>query len=86
MNNHKDIELLEAAHRHTIRNRSEIERSQNCGCTCCERIFPAAEVEEYIDNGTTAMCPYCSCDALVGDAAGFGLTADLLHQLNKHYF
>lgn len=86
MNDNQDSEILEAVHRHTIRNRSEIEHSQNCACACCGRIFPADEVDIYIDNGFTALCPYCDCDAVLADAAGFRLTAELLNQLNEHYF
>lgn len=78
--------ITEDAHSHTIRNRSEIGRSVKCGCLCCERIFPASEVVDYIDNGSTALCPYCGCDALLADAAGFELNANLIKQLNEHYF
>ena len=34
-----------------------------------ERIFDAIEVEDYIDDGKTALCPYCSVDSVIGDAS-----------------
>lgn len=86
MNKNTDALMLETAHSHTLRNRSEIERSQNCACICCKHIFQATEVKNYIDNDSTALCPYCDCDAVLADAAGFKLTPQLLRQLNEYYF
>ncbi len=82
----KKDDLLKDAHLHSIRNRDEIETSESCGCINCLRIFPASEVEDYADEGTTAICPYCDCDSLIANDQGFKLTKDLLKELNKKYF
>ena len=77
---------LENAHRHSFRNRVEIEQSLKCGCFSCGSIFDATEVEDYIDDGKTALCPYCSVDSVIGDASGAELNPILLSELKQMYF
>lgn len=73
-------------HSHSIRNREEIERSCLCGCFSCIRIFEKEDIEDYIDDGLTALCPYCQVDTVIGDACGLELSVDLLSSLNKKWF
>ncbi len=73
-------------YKHSARNRQEIEKSVRCGCFSCGRIFDASEVEDYIDNEETALCPYCDIDAVVGDTGGFVLSQELLKEMKKKYF
>ena len=80
------LDELVAAHRHSYRNRVEMEQSIRCGCFCCGSIFDATEVEDYIDDGETALCPYCDVDSVVGDASGIELNPIVLNELNKMYF
>ena len=77
---------LKNAHRHSVRNRGEIERSSQCGCFSCGSIFDATEVEDYTDDGETALCPYCDVDSVVGDASGIELNPIVLNELNIMYF
>lgn len=73
-------------HGHTFDNRSEIEQSIQCGCIACCEQFPKEEVDEYIDDNQTALCPKCSIDAVIGDAAGYELSHNFLAELNKKFF
>lgn len=82
----KKDDRLKDAHLQTLRNREETGMSDNCGCICCQKIFPASEVEDYVDEGMTAICPYCDCDSLIGDASRIKITKELLQELNKKYF
>lgn len=82
----KEEDKLRDAHLHTSHNRREVENSKECNCICCQRIFPADEIEDYADGGETAICPYCDCDTLIADSSGIKLTKELLSQLNKKYF
>lgn len=77
---------LRDAYIHTLRNRSEIEHSMACHCISCQRTFKPKEVMDYIDEGETAMCPYCYCDAVIADGSGVKMTDQLLADLHKHYF
>ena len=77
-------------HSHTIRNMDEIQRSKKCGCIACCRIYSPDIVEEGIeeqkDKAITALCPYCSCDSIIGDASGLGITPEILEDLNQRWF
>ena len=77
---------MDNAYRRTLGNRKEIAKSSMCGCISCRTIFAAAEVVDFIDAGQTALCPCCGVDAVIGDAAGVKLTAELLAAMNKKYF
>jgi hypothetical protein len=78
------------AHKHSIYHREEILRSTICGCFYCLAIFPPNEITEWIDvrdgQGTTAMCPYCDIDSVIGDASGFPITKAFLKEMNEHWF
>ena len=67
---------LKSAHSHSYHNRGEIEQSSLCGCFSCNRTFLSSEVEDYIDEGETALCPYCSVDSVIGDASGIQLSEE----------
>lgn len=77
---------LENAHRHSFHNRVEIEKSLKCGCFSCGRLFDATEVEEYTNDGETALCPYCGVDSVIGDSSGIELNPRLLSELNQLFF
>ncbi|WP_284614928.1 hypothetical protein [Aquabacterium humicola] len=89
--------LLEA-HRHTSKNREELEGSKLCGCCCCIGIFKTTEIVAWtgldidqLDNpetagGETALCPRCGSEALIGDRAGYALTPDFLNKMNQAWY
>ena len=78
---------LEIAHKHSIYHRKEILSSELCGCFYCGKTFPPAEIEDWTDEqeglGTTAMCPRCGIDSVVGSASGFPLTPEFLQQMHE---
>ena len=78
------------AHRHSSKHRKEIERSAKCGCFFCISIFAPDEIEEWIDTvkevGTTALCPRCKIDSVIGDQSGFSITVDFLEKMEAHWF
>lgn len=82
---YRTIYAVNEAHEHSAHNRSEIERSKQCGCFNCSRIFNASEVVDYIDNDETALCPHCSFNSVIGDASGIEITTKLLEKMNKYW-
>jgi hypothetical protein len=74
---------LREAHKHCAANRDEITASSMCACFYCRRTYRAAEVTEFLDDGT-ALCPECPVDAVIGDASGFPVTQsaflDAMHE------
>lgn len=68
-----------------IRNRQEIEQSQNCGCYNCIKIFSVNEVVKWTDQNRTALCPFCSVDSLIPDSV-VSLNEEILTKAQKYWF
>jgi hypothetical protein len=78
------------AHKHCSSHRQEITTSKQCGCFYCLSIFKPEEIVEWVDEinglGTTAICPRCGVDSVIGSQSGFPLTQEFLKQLHNHWF
>jgi len=77
---------LEAAHRHCYKCRKEVMASEICGCFHCLATFPPGEIEEWLDDGQTAMCPKCGIDSVIGSASGFSIDEQFLGSMNQRWF
>lgn len=82
---------LERAQSHSVHNRAELEKSRRCGCFHCESVFTAGAVLHWTDKSRaqgewTALCPSCGIDAVIGDAAGFGMSPVFLREMNDRWF
>lgn len=82
---------LDVAHkRHSIFHRDEVMSSETCGCFYCMEIFPPGEIVDWTDerNGalTTAICPHCCVDAVLGSDSGFPITPEFLRQMRDRWF
>lgn len=75
-----------AAHDHCTCNKSELEKSKKCGCFYCLRIFSPKKVDQFIDSGKTALCPFCGIDAVIGDASGYSVTQSFLQTMHDRWF
>ena len=81
-----DEDRLEAAHKHSIFNREELQRSSLRGCFYRFATFSPTEISEWIDDGQTALCPKCPVDSVIGSASGFSITPDFLRRMHDKYF
>ena len=63
--------------KYTDNNKNALELSTECACIYCSKKFTSEEIYEWTDNGTTAICPYCSVDSIVPNALIFYTEADL---------
>lgn len=91
------VDLL-AAHRHTSKNRREIEASKSCGCFYCMQIFPPTEIVAWagldvidldsplVADAETALCPYCGSESVIGDKSGFAVSAQFLDSMHEAWF
>lgn len=48
-------------------NRDEISCGVPCGCYFCFRLFGGHDIEEWEDDGKTALCPHCGVDAVIAN-------------------
>lgn len=79
------------AHSHSENHRSEIEASSICGCFHCTELYPPTSIKEWVDEdqsgvGTTAMCPKCGIDSVVGDASGYEISKEFMSEMYRHWF
>ena len=67
-----------------------------CGCFYCRETFPPSEIVYWVyDNpdvegisseGTTALCPRCGIDSVIGSRSGYPITTEFLEAMNGHWF
>lgn len=52
-----------------INNFETLQKSKQCGCLECGKIFSPSEIKEWIETERekTALCPYCGIDRVFGD-------------------
>ncbi|HEX5426628.1 MAG TPA: hypothetical protein VFW94_24115 [Candidatus Acidoferrales bacterium] len=62
INPSRDLEIGHAACAH---HRKQLEHAAVCGCFYCLGRFGVGEIAEWIDGGTTALCPRCGIDAVI---------------------
>jgi hypothetical protein len=79
------------AHRHSSNHRTEIESSTVCGCFYCRAQFMPSAIVEWVDEdaegrGTTAVCPSCGIDSVLGDRSGFLFSAEFLDEMHGYWF
>ena len=74
------------AHKHSSHHREELERSESCGCFYCLAVFKPDEIQEWIDEGSTALCPKCSIDSVIGSASGYPIDEKFLAEMERHWF
>lgn len=77
---------LKWAHSHSSNNRKEIETSNICGCFYCLEIFSPDTIEEWINEETTALCPYCEIDSVIGSASKFKIEKNFLEEMKDYWF
>lgn len=81
---------LEEANKHSLFHREEILQSEVCGCFRCLAIFAPKDITawEYEQKGvsTTALCPNCGLDTVIGSASGYPINDDFLMQMHERWF
>jgi hypothetical protein len=84
------IDPTVTAHQHSSAHREEIMASEHCGCFYCLSIFSPGEIAEWVDEadnvGTTAICPRCEIDSVIGSRSGYPITREFLSAMHKHWF
>ena len=78
---------LNAAHEHCTGNKSEIEKSEKCGCFYCLEIFDKNKITSWLnENEGTALCPFCGNDSVIGDRSDFPITKEFLTEMKERWF
>jgi hypothetical protein len=87
-----------AAHGRSSNHRKEIESSPLCGCFHCLGTFNPSAIAEWIDwpdgtpvelafsAGTTALCPSCGIDSVIGSGSGYPIGVEFLSAMRDYWF
>jgi len=58
-------EELDNFHKQTTNNKELLQEAQQGVCIYCKNINDYNNIDEYIDDGQTALCPHCGIDAMM---------------------
>ena len=77
---------LDVAHAASMRHRTQLLKSELCGCFYCLSQFTPSEINAWCDEGDTALCPRCGIDSVIGSASGYSITREFLEAMNGRWF
>jgi hypothetical protein len=77
---------LDAAYGFSTNHRRQIEASEVCGCFFCAAVFATGEIQEWVDDGQTAICPRCGVDSVIGSGSGVPIGHEFLVRMRKAWF
>lgn len=58
----EDLRIGHAASSH---HKKQLEKSGGCACFYCVQMFCFDEIDDWTDDGETAICPKCGIDAVI---------------------
>ena len=85
MSNDKLKDIL-IGYDYSIHNKELLEKTDKCGCYYCLEIFNTNEIEDYIEEEDTALCPYCGADSVIPEINDIKITEDFLKSMNEYWF
>jgi hypothetical protein len=78
-------EQYKAAHAESSLHKETLLKSRWVGCFYCEKIYRPNEVIKWVDDGKTAICPFCGIDSVI-PATPERFDSDFFEQMEKIYF
>ena len=83
------IETLKALHQMCSYHKGILMSSTTCACFYCCETFPPREIEEWCDQGCTALCPYCGIDSVLpkeNPGQNIYLLDDTIQEMSNYWF
>lgn len=78
---------LEDAHQYSSCNKKELKKSKICGCFYCLKIFEPNLIVDWVnEKKTTAICPFCGIDSIIGDKTGLPINDIFLKAMKERWF
>lgn len=77
---------IREASKYSINNKKQLQNSKIAGCYYCCEIFPVSKITDWTDGGSTAFCPFCSIDSVLGDLSPYKIEKEVLIELKKYWF
>lgn len=80
-------EELEYIHKQSRHSKENLRESNIVGCFSCTTIYTFDEIDKFVNGGDTALCPYCSIDAVIPlHQIPKENYRNLLNEMNAYYF
>lgn len=79
-------EEIVKAHEFSFCNKEMLLKDKVSGCFYCLKIFNPNEINEWVDEGKTAICPYCGIDSVIGESSKVQITEDFLKAMKNYWF
>lgn len=81
-------EPYKSAHEHLTHNKEELANSDACSCCYCLKTFSPSEIIDWVGSGgTTAICPYCDINAVLGSDSKLPFEdVDFLQTMYDYWF
>lgn len=84
--NYSDLNL-KMAHKFSSFNRLEISKSLLCICFHCQSYFAPSKVIDWTDDGSTAFCPICEVDSVLGNASSYPVEDPaFIREMHQYFF
>jgi hypothetical protein len=77
---------LNTLHKQSANHRAAIWAGKYCGCFHCLRRFSPYKIKEWIDDGETALCPFCGMDAVLPKGRETDANLSKLGPMRDHWF
>ena len=77
---------LQQLHAQSSQHAAALQQNPLCGCFFCLSIFPASDIEDWLDDEQTACCPCCGIDAVIAESPEQAISKTLLQQMKDYYF
>lgn len=82
------ITILNHFHRAHFENNDKITRVKRYGCYYCGKVYSRDKypIEQWVDDGQTAVCPKCGVNAVIPEIYDMNLTNRQMGQLKEQIF
>ena len=83
---HEKESQMERLHAYASHNKKMIEKSNKCYCFYCKRVFENGEVETYLAEEETALCPKCGIDSVIPDSIDEKIDEAIISEMHDYWF
>jgi hypothetical protein len=77
---------MEKLHCYSANNKKLIDISDKCYCYHCKSEINPQDIKEYIEAGTTAICPNCRVSAIIPDSVDDDITLEVITNMNEYWY
>lgn len=56
---------LQDLHKQSFKNTEIVKKCGDLSCFYCLKNFSFGDVKDFVDQGQTALCPFCSIDSVI---------------------